>query len=133
MRKVCAQAGCKNITTSRNCPKCQAKLDLKAKEHAKTRARKSQVNMSDSHKSFYGSAAWRNLRNKKLKLNPLCEDCLDKGFLNEGKDIDHIVEIKDDWDRRLDLTNLRTLCRSCHMAKTAAVRKQRKTVGRMRP
>lgn len=131
MRKVCAMAGCKAITTTRYCPKCQAIMANKAKQHAKTRARKSQVNMQDSHKAFYGSAAWKKLRDKKLRQDPLCESCLDKGFIKEGRDIDHIVEIKDDWDRRLDITNLKTLCRSCHMAKTAEEKRQRKSMSRM--
>ena len=132
MSKVCAQAGCRNITKTRNCPKCQAAFDMKSKEYAKKRARKSKVNMSNTHKAFYGSAAWRNLRNAKLKKDPLCQVCLPKGYLNEGKDIDHIVEVKDDYSRRLDITNLQTLCRSCHMFKTHSERKQReKSVGRM--
>jgi 5-methylcytosine-specific restriction protein A len=124
-KKVCASVGCRSITTKRYCPSCERAVELKAKEHAKTRARKSKVNMTDKNKTFYGSKEWRNLRDKKLRKDPLCEDCKDNGFLREGKDVDHVVEIKDDYSRRLDITNLRTLCRSCHMHKTHKVRRDR--------
>tara|TARA_Y100001951_G_scaffold104784_1_gene117738 strand:- start:4188 stop:4523 length:336 start_codon:yes stop_codon:yes gene_type:complete len=108
-------------------------MDIKAKEQAKVRGRISKVNMKDSVSSFYGSAAWKNLRDKKLRLDPLCEDCKDNGFIKEGMDVDHIVEVKDDYSRRLDITNLRTLCRSHHVHKTHRVKQERKnkSIGRM--
>jgi 5-methylcytosine-specific restriction protein A len=118
MNKICAQAGCRTITTKRNCIKCQSKFDLKSKEFAKKRARKSTVNMGHSNRQFYGSTEWKALRTRKIKKDPLCQVCLPKGFLSEGKDIDHIIEIKDNYSLRLDITNLQTLCRSCHMYKT---------------
>ncbi|MBD6961599.1 HNH endonuclease signature motif containing protein [Vibrio parahaemolyticus] len=125
MRKVCASAGCKNVTSSRYCSKCQRKADERSREHAKKRARTSARRYEDKYKSFYGSQAWRDLRLLKLKRDPLCEDCKANGFLREGYDVDHVVEIKDDFSRRLDITNLRTLCRSCHVTKTIHARKQR--------
>ncbi|HCG9221686.1 TPA: HNH endonuclease [Vibrio parahaemolyticus] len=133
MRKVCASAGCRNITTKRHCTSCQAVIDKRSKEYAKKRARKSSARYEDKYKSFYGSPEWRSLRDKKLRKDPLCEDCKDNGFIREGKDVDHVIEIKDDWSLRLDITNLRTLCRSCHMRKTARERTNRRneSVGRM--
>jgi len=55
------------------------------------------------------------------------------GFLRSGQDIDHIVEIKDDYSLRLEMTNLQTLCRSCHAQKTHRERLERqgKSVSRM--
>jgi len=118
LNKVCAQAGCKSITNKRNCNKCQTKFNLMSKERAKKRARKSTSFMTKTNKAFYGSAQWKALRERKIRKDPLCQICLTKGFLNEGKDIDHIVEIKDDYSLRQEITNLQTLCRSCHMYKT---------------
>jgi 5-methylcytosine-specific restriction protein A len=118
MNKICAQAGCKTITTKRNCITCQTKFDIKSKGFAKKRARKSSSEMMDSSRHFYGSVEWKALRTRKIKKDPLCQICLPKGFLREGKDIDHIIEIKDNYSLRLSITNLQTLCRSCHMYKT---------------
>lgn len=130
--KICASAGCRKTTRKRFCASCQQKADEISKRSAKKRARSSTSRGGDKYKAFYGSPAWKALRERKLKQDPLCEVCKANGFIREGKDIDHVVEIKDDFSLRLDITNLRTNCRSCHMAKTARARKEResKNVGR---
>ncbi|HHC6468741.1 TPA: HNH endonuclease signature motif containing protein [Vibrio parahaemolyticus] len=125
MAKVCAAAGCRNVTSVRFCKRCADIHKALSKDKAKKRARASTERYSDKFKSFYASKQWKDLRTAKIKKDPLCEVCLKNGFIREGKDIDHIIEIKDDYSRRLDMTNLQTLCRSCHMAKTSLVRKNR--------
>ncbi|EKZ9011104.1 MULTISPECIES: HNH endonuclease signature motif containing protein [Vibrio harveyi group] len=125
MRKVCASAGCKNVTSSRYCPRCQQQAETTRKENAKKRAKRSAQRYEDKYTSFYKSRKWKELREYKLKKDPLCEECKANGFVRAGHDIDHIVEIKDDFSRRLDITNLRTLCRSCHVTKTIRTRKRR--------
>lgn len=64
------------------------------------------------YSQFYNSKAWRTLSAKRL---------MDDGFrcLWCGKiadEVDHIVEIKtpEGWERRLDYSNLRSLCHTCH-------------------
>lgn len=126
MKKVCAQAGCRVITTKRNCLSCQTKYELRAKGFAKKRARKSKKFMPVGSRAFYGTSEWKTLRLRKLQKDPLCQMCLNNGFLKDGHDIDHIVEISDDYSRRLDITNLQSLCRSCHMHKTHKERGLRK-------
>jgi 5-methylcytosine-specific restriction protein A len=74
---------------------------------------------------FYNSRAWKSLRNYKIQLDPLCEMCKKKGLLEAGKEIDHIIAIKDNG-AKLNLQNLQTLCRSCHSSKSAREREQRK-------
>ena len=74
---------------------------------------------------FYKSRTWRSLRNYKIQLNPLCEICERKGLIEPGKEIDHIVAIRD-GGQRLGLQNLQTLCRSCHSSKSAKEREARK-------
>lgn len=75
--------------------------------------------------AFYKSRSWRSLRNYKIQLNPLCEICERKGLVEPGKEIDHIVAIRDGGER-LGLQNLQTLCRSCHSSKSAKEREARK-------
>ena len=78
-------------------------------------------------RQFYNSKAWRSLRNYKIQLNPLCEICETKGLTEPGKEIDHIQAIRDNGPM-LSLSNLQTLCRSCHARKSAQEREQRKHI-----
>jgi 5-methylcytosine-specific restriction endonuclease McrA len=77
--------------------------------------------------AFYNSRSWRSLRRYKIQLNPLCENCERKGLTEPGKEIDHIVGIRDGGER-LSLHNLQTLCRSCHASKSAQEREARKHI-----
>ena len=63
---------------------------------------------------------WRRLRRQHLAREPLCRHCLAKGRLTEAQHVDHVTPVKDAPDRRLDASNLQSLCRSCHSKKTAA-------------
>jgi len=74
---------------------------------------------------FYQSLQWRKLRQYHITRNPLCKSCGDSGLTIVADVVDHIEEIRDNPQRRLDTTNLQSLCHSCHNRKTAEVRKQR--------
>tara|TARA_R100001594_G_scaffold94682_2_gene128958 strand:+ start:19739 stop:20089 length:351 start_codon:yes stop_codon:yes gene_type:complete len=97
--------------------------------------RKKQVDILNINKSraapdmiaFYNSKAWRSLRRYKIQLNPVCEECERKGLIEPGKEIDHIIAIKDGGSR-LSLHNLQTLCRGCHSSKSAKEREARKYI-----
>jgi 5-methylcytosine-specific restriction protein A len=67
--------------------------------------------------AFYDSPQWRRMRAIKIKCTPYCEECYRQGSISEAKIVDHILPIKDCPDRRLDLTNLQSLCLSCHNKK----------------
>lgn len=67
---------------------------------------------------FYRSKEWRNIRQRKLFLNPFCEECSRHSIATPATDIDHIVAITA-GGARLDIQNLRALCHSCHSRKTA--------------
>ena len=54
-----------------------------------------------------------------IKQEPLCEMCKENERLTVATEVDHIVPIKKDWSKRLDINNLQSLCHSCHMKKTA--------------
>ena len=82
---------------------------------------------SNDMRQFYNSKAWRSLRNYKIQMNPLCEHCEEKGLTEPGKEIDHVVAIKDNGPM-LSLSNLQTLCRSCHASKSSKEREARKHI-----
>ena len=69
---------------------------------------------------LYDTATWRQLRRQQLRAHPLCEECLSIGTARAAVDVDHRVALKDDGEP-FDLANLRSLCHSCHSAKTAHV------------
>ncbi len=73
----------------------------------------------------YSSAAWIRLRNRKRQLNPLCEDCLERGEIVPYHTIDHIKAIVDGGDP-WDINNLRTQCNQCHRIKSAKEMHKRK-------
>lgn len=66
------------------------------------------------YQRFYKTTAWRKLSHNYLLANPLCEWCLKNGIMRKADIVDHIEPIRDNWDRRLDKDNLRSLCNSCH-------------------
>jgi len=78
-------------------------------------------------KAFYNSKKWRSLRNYKIQINALCEECERKGLVEPGVEIDHIQALRDDG-APLSLSNLQTLCRSCHASKSSYEGKARKYI-----
>ena len=72
--------------------------------------------------AWYSSRDWRNLRRAYISRNPLCEFCFARGITKAADVVDHVVERKDDDSRRLDSSNLQSLCHRCHNLKTLAER-----------
>lgn len=68
-------------------------------------------------KKLYNSSNWKNLRNRKLDINPICEICDDFRFL----EIDHIIDHCGNEKIFYDIENLRTLCKTHHSKKSLAI------------
>jgi 5-methylcytosine-specific restriction protein A len=49
----------------------------------------------------------------------LCQDCLQRQRLTPAKEVHHILTVEIAPHLRLDLDNLRSLCKPCHSAVTA--------------
>jgi 5-methylcytosine-specific restriction protein A len=62
---------------------------------------------------------WKRLRNAFIRSNPLCVECEKDNKIIEATDVDHITPIAIAPHRRLDSTNLQSLCHSCHSKKTS--------------
>lgn len=80
----------------------------------------------DKYNLFYHTPSWRKLRAMKIENNPTCEDCDKEGVARLADVVDHIIEIKDNWDLRLDYDNLKSRCHKHHNAKTAQRRHDRR-------
>lgn len=68
--------------------------------------------------NFYHTKEWSQTRLLKLHQNPLCEHCALENKLINATEIDHIIDIEDAPALRLDMSNLQSLCKSCHSKKT---------------
>ena len=70
-----------------------------------------------NHAKLYNSARWKAVREKQLKIAPMCEACIKKGIDTIATQVDHIKAIT--WGgSQLDLENLQSLCYSCHGKKS---------------
>lgn len=66
---------------------------------------------------FYHSTRWRRLRERKLRADPLCEQCAARGQIVPATVVDHIVPINE-GGAPLDMQNLQSLCDRCHNRKS---------------
>jgi 5-methylcytosine-specific restriction endonuclease McrA len=62
--------------------------------------------------------AWSALRAQHLAVEPNCRKCALRGVETSARIVDHVVPVRVAPERRLDPTNLQSLCWPCHNAKT---------------
>ncbi|EJF00900.1 HNH endonuclease [Liquorilactobacillus mali] len=119
--KQCNHAGCRTLVpfNERYCVKHKQELN-------KYRYNKRMYNSNESkYQQFYKSTAWRRLSRRFLENNPICVKCYEDGVIRKADVVDHVQEVKDNWSRRLDESNLQALCNSHHNTKTRNERKKR--------
>ena len=75
--------------------------------------------------NFYSQAAWRKLREYKLRLNPICEHCQQRDEGTPAVMVDHIKPIIEGGEP-LELSNLQSLCDLCHRFKSGKETAKRK-------
>ena len=93
---------------------------LKPQRHSE-RERKRQIDKRRGTAKERGyDAQWRRVRLQKLSQHPLCEMHFERGKIVAATVVDHIISIEERPDLRLEMTNLRSLCKGCHDARTAA-------------
>lgn len=74
---------------------------------------------------FYKSRKWVNMRAFVMAQNNwICQHCLMNDYVVHADVVDHIVPTRVDWSKRLELTNLQSLCDSCHKVKTLEDKKK---------
>lgn len=114
--KPCNKFGCRNLSKTRYCEEHQTEHSNQHRYYDK------QVRDKQSN-SFYHSAAWKKARSiVKVRDNGLCVECMNDKRITIGVLVDHIIPIKEVWDKRLELDNLQLLCQSCHNKKTGKER-----------
>lgn len=73
-------------------------------------------NKDKEYSTFYNSMHWKRMSSYiRCKYNGFCLVCYIKYKVLKVADVvHHIVEIKEDYSKRLEEDNLVTLCHSCH-------------------
>ncbi|EAG3021907.1 HNH endonuclease [Listeria monocytogenes] len=122
-----------------NQPKKRVGTRLISKQQAKQEADKRYNNKVRNRydkdlTKFYQSTAWRKKRAEILKRDGhMCKDCLSEleagkqpsGTLDRNLHVDHIMPIREDYNRRLDSSNLQVLCQYHHNIKTRREERKR--------
>lgn len=123
--RPCNQPGCAQLVRPPEsyCPTHKWTEEQRRAYHRERHKRYDETKRDRRAKRFYDSAAWRRLRQAVLvRDNHLCVMCLERHRVTAAEHVDHIVPIAEDWDRRLDPDNCRSLCHSCHSRRHAAER-----------
>ncbi|WBL53610.1 HNH endonuclease [Bacillus phage yong1] len=106
--RVCPAPGCPSLTRDRYCDEHKTQQQEETKHYNKHSRNKTIT-------SFYKSTDWKRTRQLGLiRDNYLCQHCLKDHCFTPADMVHHIVEVKEDWSKRLDLDNLVSLCNACH-------------------
>lgn len=76
--------------------------------------------VSTDYHGWYNLPIWVNvLRPEQLLREPFCRACAAKGVRTYATVVDHIRPHRGRWELFVDMSNLQSLCKSCHDRKTA--------------
>lgn len=105
-KRPCSQPGCPELTHKRFCV-----------AHAKEEARRYERYQRDpATRKRYGRA-WRKIRDRFIKANPLCEECKRKEKLTAAQEVHHILPLSRGGTH--DESNLMSVCTPCHSSISA--------------
>lgn len=113
LKKIC-RCGKVIPYSMKRCPECEAKAEKKRKENIRY-YKQTTYDRDSKYNKFYKSKEW--IKGRQLAIvrdHALCRDCLDKDVITPYNTVHHIVPIKEDWSKRLDIDNIICLCESCH-------------------
>jgi len=101
-KSICRNSGCGRIAVS----------DGYCSIHKRTKEQ-------SQHLALYKTPQWRKLRYQALRRDRgICVICEREGYQRMATDVDHIIEHSGDIELFYDLSNLQSLCKSCHSRKT---------------
>lgn len=109
-RHPCRFPGCGELTDAGK-TYCEAHSTQLRKEH--------DVRRGSANARGY-TYRWSKFRRMFLNRNPLCTHCLSDGKYVAADVVDHIIPHKGDMSHFYDVSNLQSLCKSCHDRKTAS-------------
>jgi len=111
-KRPCNKPGCPNLTTDTYCKEHQVVED---RQRAEAHRYYDQHQRDKKTAAFYNSPEWRTTRQAVLvRDNGLCQECLQDKRIAPADTVHHKIELKQDWNKRLQLDNLVSLCAKCH-------------------
>ena len=113
-KKICNYPNCKKIIAykERYCEEHKAIKDKKRTEYFKQYDRDRR---EEKETKFYNTNEWNRVRKVALARDyGLCQRCMNKGITRLADMVHHIEPLKENWDKRLNIDNLQSLCDSCH-------------------
>ncbi|AOY76674.1 HNH endonuclease [Clostridium formicaceticum] len=113
--RPCKKAGCRNLTREGYCKEHKQLELLDKQERNKYYDQQVRHKRDKKYTEFYHSKAWGIVRQQALiRDNGLCQHCLKENRITLADMVHHIKSIKAAWHLRLVLSNLISLCNSCH-------------------
>ena len=126
LKKLCN--GCNKVTINyaeKYCPECKEKYgDNGRKKYNKDY---DQRRKDDKHYLFYKSKDWQQLRDyvlKYYKYLDLYEYAINKRIVLVNT-VHHVVEVRDDWNKRLEFNNMFPCSESTHNVIHALMKKDK--------
>jgi 5-methylcytosine-specific restriction enzyme A len=111
-KKPCSHPRCPALTLDRYCDRHKDQL---VEDKAEVNAHYDRFVRDKNSTAFYKSKVWRETRAHVLRRdNHLCQHCYQDKRIRAADMVHHIEELKDAWDKRLLISNLISLCNSCH-------------------
>jgi len=101
---LCNKPGCQSLTRERYCV-----------SHHQEYHRYNEERTDKELVRFYYSKEWQRVRELVLQRdNYLCVRCRQAGIIKPAEMVHHIVPLKIDYTKRLEIDNLESLCEACH-------------------
>lgn len=112
--RPCLKQGCSNLATDGYCDEHHY-----IREEQQRRRQQTYNQHRPEHHAWYRSDDWERVRKRQLAEHPLCQDCEAKGRIVIATEVHHVEKVANDKQKRLDRSNLMSLCKSCHSKRTA--------------
>ena len=111
LKKLCSKCGKVIPYGNYRCSNCEIKCkDKKINNRYYNKFMRDKV-----AQTFYDSPKWKRVRKVVLSRDlGICLVCKSKGVISYADVVHHIVELKEDNSKSLDVNNLISLCSSCH-------------------
>ncbi|BEP28803.1 HNH endonuclease [Helicovermis profundi] len=113
-KKICLGKGCNNLVdrTEKYCLTCSKKRVIEKRENNR---KYDHHNRDKKIKNFYHSKAWKKFREGILiRDNYLCQECLKENIITNAEIVHHIVEVREDFEKRFVYDNCFSVCKACH-------------------
>ncbi len=114
MYTTCLKIGCHKLAKQPN-KYCEDHQHIESEKKTERNRHYDSVQRNQRSRVFYNSPEWKATRKHRLIVDGgLCQECLRAGKIKPACHVHHIIELEEDWDKRLEVSNLESVCKSCH-------------------